>query len=184
MAKKAKFTYTHTDGRVDTRQSATNAYTHVVIGRRNLGRAREQAVARRENQTALSNYKFFKQQAVAGAGGFIQLRNGPLAVSQGEFERAAAVMARCPTIDHYYDECLTNEITRINMFGTGDFGPFEVLQWSMSAANAHKGASRWIGYGWADVHVDETDQVKAGEAAAEEAAHYEQLERGYAQDRI
>lgn len=132
-----KHTHTLPDGTKDTRSSKNRTYTHVIIGRRNLARERRSA----EDCRAMyaKNFAFYQRVANTPVGQPWD-DNGRCLTTADEQAKYAAIVAQHGTAEAYADAQVRKSLERI---GSADAGPWGVLQWSMSEANAAKSLNRW-----------------------------------------
>ncbi|WP_175771824.1 hypothetical protein [Burkholderia ambifaria] len=142
MAKK-KFSFTTAEGAVETRTSE-RAYTHVVLGRRNLVQARARAASAAERKMHAVNYDYYRNYAETDVGQPYPGRQWT--TNQADHDAAVQLIAEYPTVEAYIEAKVEQVIARINDEGTGDAGPEIVLQWSQSlrAAQASvSGHAKW-----------------------------------------
>jgi hypothetical protein len=67
-------------------------------------------------------------------------------ITQERVDEHVTFMKENPTQDAYVQKSVDAQLKRINdAYGEGPAGPLDVLQWSQSVANAHKGLSSWKG---------------------------------------
>lgn len=144
-----KFSYTFPDGRINTRNSKTMLYTHVVIGRRDVAADYARAVARAEATVRL-NWAFH-----------VSIVDGTYrsAVGRQYDTRTPEEIARSQAqIEGGIDAAIARAQAAVQPVAARDAN-LVVLQWSQSAANATKACGSWIKNGWHDVRVSPVDAV-------------------------
>jgi hypothetical protein len=134
---KTTFTFTHDDGRVSKRRTE-RTYTHVVVARPDVAAMRDAAQARPYLVRHAQDYRY-------------------LATKPG-----AAIVAEFGSEQGYVDAKVAAHLAAIDKkFGADVMaGPEEVLQWSMSEANARKASIRQF---YTAVRVAPVDSQDAGD---------------------
>ncbi|WP_321874632.1 hypothetical protein [Burkholderia ubonensis] len=135
---KTKFTFTTADGIVETRTSS-RAYTHVVVGRRDLVKERADWSSPATRFRLFEAYVYLTKCASTNVGE--PFRDG-IVVTQAMRDESVKTVRTYPTVDEYVDAMIAEGIERINKsYGDGDAGKERVLKWSRSASAAQRGAS-------------------------------------------
>lgn len=131
-------------------RKSKRSYTHAVIGRNDLTRARREA-ADTVSHCDVKNYEHRMRVINAGVGGtWDHLRNGsPMIVDAAMHADYVKRMKPYADVNEYVAGCIECRVARVNEQGTGTAGELHVLQWSMSAANAAKAVN-----GFRQYHVD------------------------------
>ena len=139
------FRYVTADGEVHTRTSK-RAYTHVLIGRLNLAKARdvERSASRRESHDA--NWHYMQRCATHPVGEPFDIKRPWYKNTEELQAQGRACLARYPTAASYVEAMVAEALSRID---PADKGPEVVLQWSQSQRAA--AASINTAAGW---HVD------------------------------
>lgn len=130
---KIKHTFTHDDGRVSTRNSTGRIYTHVIVGCPDLAALRIQAQSPAVAKMHKDNWDYMLTQ-----------------------EKYKAEVRKYDGQAAYVAACIEAGLDRINKRGLGDAGEEEVLQWSMSHANAVKAIGTWSKH-YVNIAVREVD---------------------------
>lgn len=161
--------FTLPSGEVVTRKSH-HAYTHVVLGQRNLAAERASHLTMLRSKTTESNFIYYRKKAACKPGDVYHHSNQLTSiVTQAEIDEAMASLNGCTTLEAYREMLVADFLSRTA--GVPDLGPVGVLQWSKSLANASKGATKFSGYGFVNVHVCEVDPPeKSISAMAEQTA--------------
>ncbi|MGN6702930.1 MAG: hypothetical protein ACTHKB_08205 [Burkholderiaceae bacterium] len=151
---KQKFSVTLPDGNIATR-STERAYTHVVIGRRDLDAARAAQANAASRKFHAANYLHYVATIAAGVGG--QVSGCHYTVTARYFEEAKQAIRDTKDEADYIEREIVRCIARINdAYGTGSRSAWIALQWSMNERNAMKGAQSNAKY-YVDVQVVPVD---------------------------
>jgi hypothetical protein len=133
---KIKYTFKHADGHTSTR-SSERPYTHVVVGRIDLAAWRARLI---ESQSAGENWDFTHAMAQKKVGDRM-FPDRPWVMKQEDVDKYQAELAANPDRAAYIAKRHQEGLASIEkQHGAGAKSPEGVLQWSMSAANAAKGA--------------------------------------------
>ncbi|WP_175771836.1 hypothetical protein [Burkholderia ambifaria] len=136
---KTKFSYTTADGIVETRTSS-RAYTHVVVGRRDLVKERAEWTSEPSRLRIFEAYVYLSRCASTTVGE--TFRDGRVFVTQEMHDESVKIIRAYPTADEYVAAMIAEGIERINaQEGDGDVGMERVLKWSRSASAAQRGAN-------------------------------------------
>lgn len=136
---KTKFTFTTADGIVETRTSS-RAYTHVVVGRRDLVKQRAEWTSEPARMRIFEAYVYLSRCASTTVGE--TFRDGRVLVTQEMHDESVKIIRAYPTVDEYVAAMIAEGIERINaQEGDGEAGKERVLRWSRSVAAAQRGAS-------------------------------------------
>ncbi|KWN83016.1 hypothetical protein [Burkholderia stagnalis] len=136
---KKKFTFTTADGIVATRTSS-RAYTHVVVGRRNLAKERADWTSPATRLRLYEAYVYLSRCASTTVGE--KFRDGRFVVTQAMYDESVKTVDKYPTVDTYVAAMIAEGIERINaQEGDGEAGKERVLRWSRSVAAAQRGAN-------------------------------------------
>lgn len=157
----AKTTYTAPEVPGSSR-SSERPYTHAVVGRRNIAALRAYAPESAEYSHGKQTYDYYSKQVQVGAGNSYLYKTGEcrpfmVTVKQEDYDRGVAFLAENPDRAAYVAKKLAERMAEL---GTEDAGPLQVLQWSMSHANADKATGTFLNKGYVGVRVVETAVAK------------------------
>uniref|UniRef100_A0AAU6W3L2 Uncharacterized protein n=1 Tax=Pseudomonas phage Cygsa01 TaxID=3138529 RepID=A0AAU6W3L2_9VIRU len=142
MAKEIKLSVTLPDGQIATRTTA-RAYTHVVIGQRDVALERSQAMSLRADLDA-DNHAFYRKEVAAGQ------RD----TNTSEETWAAWTQYAAMTVGEYRTFEVERRLAKIkDEYGTVDVGAWTCLQWSGSEKNASEALGSFRKRGWINVQV-------------------------------
>lgn len=131
-----------------SKRSSARAYTHAIVGRVNAAarRAAVQSEANREQH--IKSWNWHAKEGAMKVGDLIHYtatyKPWSVPMTKERLDEHLEFLAKYPTAEDFVQQRIAANLARINeVYGEGDEGPLEVLQWSQSAANAQKGLSSW-----------------------------------------
>ena len=127
-------------------RSSKRTYTHAVICQFDAERFSAELpdrLSRILTRTSLvENFGYYTKVAEVGVGGVWHSRGNK--VDQTQFDQAIKLLAeRGDTLDQWIANAKETERANTAKRLADDHGEYEVLQWSMSAANAKKSIGSW-----------------------------------------
>lgn len=134
-----KHIHTLPDGTKATRNSKNRIYTHVIIGRHNLVAARANVSSAACVAMHMRSFRHYAALANTPVGQSYDGSKYGIVTAKDQAE-GAAVVAQYKTAEAYAQAMIAKAVGSI---GAGDEGPWQVLQWSMSAASAKKAVGGW-----------------------------------------
>ena len=138
-----KFTVSQVKG---SSRSSKRAYTHAVIcqfdAERFAAELPNRLSAWETNRSLVEDLRYLKRVRAAGVGGVWQ--GTYTIVDQRQFDGAIKTLTeKGDTLDLWIEFAKEQEIVKTARRLAEDQGEYSVLQWSMSAANAHKSIGSW-----------------------------------------
>ena len=166
----ARTTIARLDGKIiGKRTAADRVYTHVIIGQRDIESARRYAYEYKGNKNDASNFAYHRSY-LDGTNKYLQPVSYRTPAEQEAYNASAIENARnalggAETLEAYIEVERQRLIARFEQAATNGAFEMEALQWSMSAANAHKGMAQWQ-KNYVNVRVIEAEElVKPAKAA-------------------
>jgi hypothetical protein len=154
--KGTKFIFITAEGKEFTRTSP-RPYTHVIVGRYDWKKSREQVLSDANRKHHASNYQYYAKLASAKVGDLRDNgRHATWLVTQADIDSSIEALGGAKTEQEYVDAIIAGMLAK--RAGYGDVGEEEVLSWSMSLGNATRAIGQFVRQGYLSVRVAEITQ--------------------------